>query len=685
MTADEDAGDRIRTALVTGGTGGMGRVIAAKLAADGFDVAVAYAGSVDLADATVKEIAGHGRRGAAFAADIADEEAAAALFDAVEDRFGHLDVVVHTAGINRPAALADLDLADFDEIHRVNVRGTFVVNQQAARRVRDGGSIVNISSSMVRVAPPGLSAYAASKAAVDVLTRILAKELRGRDITVNAVAPGPTATAAFLHSTPAEEQEQLAALPPLGRLGRPDDIAGVVSFLVGRPGDGSTARWSTPTADSPDRPPHRSRWRHACCSRQVHRRHRREQRHRQGDRAGRRRGRRERRRRLPHAPGIHSRGPGRRRTGWRPRDGVEADVSRTEDLHRVIQAAVENFGRLDVLVSNAGIETRTSLLETSEADFDKVLAVNLKSAFFGAQFAAQQFMAQGSGGLVVTISSTHEDWPMPGNIAYCVAKGGAKMLTRTAGVELGSLGIRFVNIAPGAVSTPINAVTEMDPELLRRLNGAIPLGRIGQAAEIANVVVFLASDKAGYLNATTVTVDGGLRNRAWDCDHDADPGHYDVLVIGSGPGGATTAARVAETGKRVLLLERGDVLPRERDNWDSRAVFGDTKYTADETFYDARDRPFRPELHYYVGGNSKVYGAALLRLLPADFGEVRHPDGVAPAWPLGYDDMEPYYVRAEHLFWVHGEHGEDPFGPSSRDYPYPPVRHEPRIRSCPMD
>jgi 3-oxoacyl-[acyl-carrier protein] reductase len=238
MTAGKDAGGCIRIALVTGGTGGMGRVIAARLAGDGFDVAVAYAGSADLADATVKEIAGHGRRGALVAADIADEEATSAMFDAVEDRFGHLDVVVHTAGINHPAALTDLDLADFDEIHRVNVRGSFVVNQQAARRVRDGGSIVNISTSMVRVAPPELSAYAASKAAVDVLTRILAKELRGRDITVNAVAPGPTATAAFLSSTSAEEQEQLGALPPLGRLGRPDDIAGVVSFLVG-----PTGRW----------------------------------------------------------------------------------------------------------------------------------------------------------------------------------------------------------------------------------------------------------------------------------------------------------------------------------------------------------------------------------------------------------------------------------------------------------
>lgn len=157
--------------------------------------------------------------------------------------------------------------------------------------------------------------------------------------------------------------------------------------------------------------------------------------------------------------------------------------------------------------------------------------------------------------------------------------------------------------------------------------------------------------------------------------------HYDVIVVGSGPGGGTTAARIAETGKRVLLLERGDYLPRERDNWDSQVVFGKGKYTADETFYDIDDNTYHPELHYFVGGNSKVYGAALFRLLPSDFDDVRHPNGIAPAWPISYQDLERYYVQAEHLYWVHGRHGEDPFaGPSSCDYRYPPVSHAPRIQ-----
>jgi glucose 1-dehydrogenase len=190
--------------------------------------------------------------------------------------------------------------------------------------------------------------------------------------------------------------------------------------------------------------------------------------------------------------------------------GVKADVSRPTDLHTMIQKAVDSYGRLDVLVNNAGIETRTSLLDTSEADFDKVVAVNLKSAFFGTQLAAQQFIAQGGGGLVLNISSVHEDWPMPGNIAYCVSKGGVRMLTRTAGVELGHHDIRVVNIAPGAVATPINASTEDDPQKMKALTKAIPLQRMAQPSDIADVAVFLASGRAGYMTATTVVIDGGI-------------------------------------------------------------------------------------------------------------------------------------------------------------------------------
>ncbi|MEV4349318.1 SDR family oxidoreductase [Actinoplanes sp. NPDC049596] len=228
---------RTRTAVVTGATGGMGRAIAKRLAQAGFDVAVAHsAAGTSKAENLIGELRDTGRRALAVAADVSDEPAVNDLFEAVESGLGQPDVVVHTAAINRAAPLVDLDLADFDEIQRVNVRGTFVVDQQAARRLRAGGAIVNVASTTIRLAPPALSAYTASKAAVAALTRILAKELRDRDITVNAVAPGPTRTGAFLAATGEDERRQLADLSPLGRLGTPEDIAEVVCFLAGPSG-----------------------------------------------------------------------------------------------------------------------------------------------------------------------------------------------------------------------------------------------------------------------------------------------------------------------------------------------------------------------------------------------------------------------------------------------------------------
>ena len=190
--------------------------------------------------------------------------------------------------------------------------------------------------------------------------------------------------------------------------------------------------------------------------------------------------------------------------------GVDADITKSDDLHEMVQKAVDTYGSLDVLVNNAGTEDRKSLLEETEEGYDTVMAVNVKSAFFGTQAAAKQFIAQGTGGLVLNISSVHEDWPMPGNLAYCVSKGGMRMLARSGGVELGPHGVRIVNIAPGAVETPINASTESDPEKLRQLDDAIPLGRLAKPHEIAEVVVFLASGRAAYMTSTTVTIDGGI-------------------------------------------------------------------------------------------------------------------------------------------------------------------------------
>ena len=190
--------------------------------------------------------------------------------------------------------------------------------------------------------------------------------------------------------------------------------------------------------------------------------------------------------------------------------GVKADVSKVADLKLLIATAVEKFGRVDIMVNNAGIETRTSVLDTTEEQYEKVLAINLKSAFFGTQLAAQQMIKQGGGGRIINITSVHEDWPMPGNTAYCLSKGGMRMLTRTAGVELAPHNILVVGVGPGAVATPINLGTMNDPVLLKKLNSAIPLGRMAQPSEIGSVVAFLASDAASYIAATTIFADGGI-------------------------------------------------------------------------------------------------------------------------------------------------------------------------------
>ena len=189
---------------------------------------------------------------------------------------------------------------------------------------------------------------------------------------------------------------------------------------------------------------------------------------------------------------------------------VKADVSKVVDLQTLVDTAVQKFGRLDIMVNNAGVETRTSVLETTEEQYEKVLAINLKSAFFGTQLAAKQMIKQGGGGRIINISSVHEDWPMPGNTAYCLSKGGMRMLTRTAGVELAPHNVLVVGVGPGAVATPINLSTMNDPVLLKKLDAAIPLGRMAKPEEIGSVVAFLASDSASYITATTIFTDGGI-------------------------------------------------------------------------------------------------------------------------------------------------------------------------------
>ncbi|MEV2274717.1 SDR family oxidoreductase [Nocardiopsis sp. NPDC049922] len=221
-----------RVAVVTGGSRGIGRETGTRLARDGFAVVVNYANGEEAAESVVDAIVDAGGRAIAVQADVADETAAAALFDAAESEFGGVDVVVHAAGRMVLTPIAELNLADLDAMHRTNIRGTIVIAQQAARRVRDEGAVITFSSSVVGLAFPGYGAYSASKGAVEALTLILARELRGRGITANSVAPGPTATDLFLQGKDEETIARLAALPPLERLGTPTDIAEVVSFLA---------------------------------------------------------------------------------------------------------------------------------------------------------------------------------------------------------------------------------------------------------------------------------------------------------------------------------------------------------------------------------------------------------------------------------------------------------------------
>ena len=161
---------------------------------------------------------------------------------------------------------------------------------------------------------------------------------------------------------------------------------------------------------------------------------------------------------------------------------------------------------------------------------------------------------------------------------------------------------------------------------------------------------------------------------------------FDVIIVGTGAGGGTLARHLAPSGKRILLIERGDWLPREPENWIARNVFVDNRYVSPETWYDPHGTPFQPQIHYFVGGATKLYGAALYRLRKEDFGELRHHDGISPAWPISYDELEPYYTQAEQLYEVHGARGEDPTEPpASAPYPFPALSHEPRIQQLADD
>ena len=226
-----------RIALVTGGSGGIGSTVVERLVQDGFAVAVHYAGNPARAEELVAKIRQAGGEAITVVGDVADEVAMRAAFDKTEQELGGLDVVVNTAGIMILSPIATLDLADLDRMHRTNIRGTFVVSQLAAQRLRPGGALINFSTTVTRGQFPTYGAYVASKAAVEGMTLILAREMRGKDVTVNAVAPGPTATPLFLDGKDQQTIDNLAKAAPLERIGTPEDIAETVAFLAG------PARW----------------------------------------------------------------------------------------------------------------------------------------------------------------------------------------------------------------------------------------------------------------------------------------------------------------------------------------------------------------------------------------------------------------------------------------------------------
>jgi 3-oxoacyl-[acyl-carrier protein] reductase len=234
-----------KVAIVTGASGGIGAAVAERLAKDGFTVVVNYAGNAVSADAVVAKIETAGGRGVAAKADISDAVAVARMFDSAETAFGGVDVLITNAGIMNVAAVKDSDDALFERHIAVNLKGTFNTLREAARRLRDGGRIVNFSSSVTGLLQPTYGVYAATKAAVEAMTSVLAKELRGRNITVNAIAPGPTATKLFLDGKPQEVIDRLSKMAPLERLGQPQDIAAAVAFLAGPDGawiNGQTVR-----------------------------------------------------------------------------------------------------------------------------------------------------------------------------------------------------------------------------------------------------------------------------------------------------------------------------------------------------------------------------------------------------------------------------------------------------------